>query len=390
VDALGVKGEQSMKRLAYSCAFAVLAFAMVVVGLAPRAGAQDSGITGTILDLQGNPWPELGVTVTSDQGTKFEAKTDAKGKYEFHNLRSGVYTLTVQLPNQVFPAGQVKVAAGQTVPADLNFKEIAAKNNPDYAKQVAKQEEDKQKFQGMKQHFDAGVAQLELVKQARDKLSKAPADQRDAVKQEVLDTSNKAITEFEAAKTAANEKDPNLQLIMARLGDAYDSAGRTDDAIAAYKRAIELKPSFAYYNNLGGIYGRANKIEDATAAYQKAAEIDPANAAQAWLNCGITLSNVGKYKEAIEPLKKATELDPKSAKAWYLLASALVADPSIYKQTAGKIEVTPLPGTAEAYQKAIDLDPNGPYGQQAKQGLDQLNQMTGGITTQVGAKKKKP
>jgi tetratricopeptide (TPR) repeat protein len=379
-----------MKRLAYSCAFAVLAFAMVVAGLAPRAGAQDSGITGTILDLQGNPWPELGVTVTSDQGTKFEAKTDAKGKYEFHNLRSGVYTLTVQLPNQVFPAGQVKVAAGQTVPADLNFKEIAAKNNPDYAKQVAKQEEDKQKFQGMKQHFDAGVAQLELVKQARDKLSKAPADQRDAVKQEVLDTSNKAITEFEAAKTAANEKDPNLQLIMARLGDAYDSAGRTDDAIAAYKRAIELKPSFAYYNNLGGIYGRANKIEDATAAYQKAAEIDPANAAQAWLNCGITLSNVGKYKEAIEPLKKATELDPKSAKAWYLLASALVADPSIYKQTAGKIEVTPLPGTVEAYQKAIDLDPNGPYGQQAKQGLDQLNQMTGGITTQVGAKKKKP
>jgi tetratricopeptide (TPR) repeat protein len=364
--------------------------ALAVAGLAPRAGAQDSGIAGTILDLQGNPWPDLGVTVMSDQGTKFEAKTDQKGKYEFHNLRAGVYTLTVQLPNQAFQGGQVKVGAGQTVPADLNFKEIAAKNNPDYAKQVQKQEEEKQKFQGMKQHFEAGVAELELVKQAKDKLAKAPADQRDAVKQEVADTSNKAITEFEAAKTASNEKDPNLQLIMARLGDAYDAAGRTDDAIASYKRAIELKPSFAYYNNLGGIYGRANKIEDATAAYQKAAEIDPANAAQAWLNCGITLSNVGKYKEAIEPLKKATELDPKSAKAWYLLASAQVADPSIYKQTAGKIEVTPLPGTAEAYQKAIDLDPNGPYGQQAKQGLDQLNQMTGGISTQVGAKKKKP
>jgi tetratricopeptide (TPR) repeat protein len=381
-----------MKRLAYSCALAMLVFAAMAVGLAPRAAAQDSGIAGTILDLQGKPWENLGVTIVSDQGTKFETKTDAKGKYEFHNLRSGTYTLTVQLPNQpqAFQGGQVKVGAGQTVPADLNFKDIVAKNNPDYAKQVAKQEEEKQKFQGMKQHFDAGVADLELVKQAKEKLAKAPADQRDAAKQEVMDNSNKAVTEFEAAKAAANEKDPNLQLIMARLGDAYDSAGRTDDAIAAYKRAIELKPSFAYYNNLGGIYGRANKIDDATAAYQKAAEIDPANAAQAWLNYGITLSNVGKYKEAVEPLKKATELDPKSAKAWYLLASALIADPSIYKQTAGKIEVTPLPGTAEAYQKAIDLDPNGPYGQQAKQGLDQLNQMTGGITTQVGSKKKKP
>ena len=56
---------------------------------------------------------------------------------------------------------------------------------------------------------------------------------------------------------------------MARLGDAYDAAGRTDDAVAAYKRAIEIKPSFAYYNNLGGIYGRAGKIDEATAAYQK-------------------------------------------------------------------------------------------------------------------------
>lgn len=379
-----------MKRLAFSCTLAVFAFLVTVAGLAPRATAQDSGIAGTILDLAGKPWENLGVTIVSDQGTKFETKTDTQGKYAFHNLRQGVYTLTVQLPNQVYQGGQVKVASAQTVPVDLNFKDIVAKNNPDYAKQMAKQEEEKQKFQGMKQHFEAGVAALDLAKQSKDKLGKASADQRDTLKQEVSDNSNKAITEFEAAKTASNEKDPNLQLIMARLGDAYDSAGRSDDAIAAYKRAIELKPSFAYYNNLGGIYGRANKIDEATAAYQKAAEIDPANAAQAWLNCGITLSNVGKYKEAVEPLKKSTELDPKSAKAWYLLASAMVADPSIYKQSAGKIEVTPLPGTAEAYQKAIDLEPNGPYGQQAKQGLDQLNQMTGGISTQVGSKKKKP
>src|SRR5262244_315453 len=92
----GVKGDHSMKRLAYSCAFAVLALAMMAAGLAPRGAAQDSGIAGTILDLQGNPWPDLGVTVVSDQGTKFEAKTDKKGKYEFHNLRAGVYTLAVQ------------------------------------------------------------------------------------------------------------------------------------------------------------------------------------------------------------------------------------------------------------------------------------------------------
>ena len=66
-----------------------------------------------------------------------------------------------------------------------------------------------------------------------------------------------------------------------------------------------------------------------------------------------------------------------------------MADPSIYKTTGGKIEVNPLPGTTEAYQKAIDLDANGPWGQQAKQGLEQLQQMTGGIDTKLNQQKKK-
>ena len=42
------------------------------------------------------------------------------------------------------------------------------------------------------------------------------------------------------------------------------------------------------------------------------------------------------------------------------------------------------PGTVEAYQHAIDLDPNGPIGAQAKQGLESLQAMGVGITTKVG------
>jgi hypothetical protein len=47
------------------------------------------------------------------------------------------------------------------------------------------------------------------------------------------------------------------------------------------------------------------------------------------------------------------------------------------------------PGTIEAYQKAIELDPNGPFGSQAKAGLEQLQQMAPGIDIKVSAKKKK-
>src|SRR5262249_10944258 len=158
-------------------------------------------------------------------------------------------------------------------------------------------------------------------KKAKADLATAPADQKEALKQAEKENAEKAVTELEASKAAAPEKDQNLPLIYSRLGDAYEAAGRPDDATAAYKSAIELKPRASYDMNLGGIQGRANKTEDATASFQKAAELDPANAAQAWRNYGIIMYRVGKTQEALEPLKKATELDPKNAQAWYLLAT---------------------------------------------------------------------
>jgi tetratricopeptide (TPR) repeat protein len=381
-----------MKRWARTWAMMAMAAAVVLFAAAPRAKAQDGGIAGTIYDLEGKPWPNYTVTLESEQGTKTDVKSDASGKYNFTQLKLGTYKIFVALPYQKDPymAGQVKVGSGQVVPADLNFYELVAKKNPEYAAAVKKQNEAGQKVTGMKAHFEAGDAALTVSKQAKADYAKATPDQRDALKQTEKENAEKAVTEFEAAKAAAPEKDQNLPLIYSRLGDAYEAAGRPDDGIAAYKTAIEIKPAASYYMNLGSIQGRAGKTDDATASFQKAAELDPANAAQAWRNYGIVMYRADKKMEAIEPLKKSTELDPKNAQAWYLLATCMVADPSIYKQTATSFEVTPKPGTLEAYQKAIDLDPNGTWGKEAKAGLDQLKGMMGGVATKVNEKKKKP
>jgi tetratricopeptide (TPR) repeat protein len=368
---------------------AMLAVALLLAG-APRAAAQTGTIAGQILDVAGKPWAEIGVEAVSDQGVKVETKTDKDGNFVFHNVRTGVYTVTIVLPapNPPYMAAKLQVtSSGEAPKVNINFKDVIAKQGAEAVEQQKKQEEEKQKFQGMKQHFDAGAALLTQVTTTKADLAKAPADQRDALKAQLADLSGKAVTELEAAKGAAPEKDPNLHLIMARLGDAYDAAGRSDDAASAYKQAIELKPMAAYYNNLGGVLGRSGKTEDAMAAYRKSAELDPANAAQAYRNGGITMYNVGKMKEAIEPLKKATELDPKSAQAWYLLGASLVGAME-YKKVGDKMEVVVQPGTAEAYQKALELDPNGPYGQQAKQGLEALQQIAPGIDIKVKAKKK--
>jgi len=280
---------------------------------------------------------------------------------------------------------------GDTPLQPINFKQLLEKN-PEAAAQMKKQQEQQAKSSSMKQHFNNGVALLEKERAAKADLSKATADQRDAVKAQVADLSSQAVAEFQEAQKAAGEKDPNQHLFWARMGEAYDLAGRNDDAINAYKQAVTAKPDNAgYYNNLGNLLARTGKIDDAKAAYTKSAELDPSNAGLAWRNFGISLYQAGRMTEAIEPLQKATQIDPKNAQGWYLLGTCMVADPSIYKTVGDKIEVTPKPGTAEAFQKAIELDPNGPIGAQAKQGLEQLNQLTGGIETKVGTtKKKKP
>jgi tetratricopeptide (TPR) repeat protein len=371
--------------------FAVVLMMALLSALAPRASAQNDGsISGQIMDVTGKAWPEIGIQAVSDQGAKAETKTDKDGKYSVRNLRAGIYTVYVQLPapNKAYEV-QCRVQGGNDVKVDVNFKDVVAKQGAEAQEQIKKQEEEKQKFQNMKGHFDSGVALLDQVKQVKSDLTKAQADQRDALKQQLADLSGKAVTELEGAKAAAPEKDPNLHLIYARLADAYDSAGRGDDAAAAYKQAIDLKPTAAYYSNLGGILGRAGKTEEAMAVYQKSVELDPVNAAQTWRNIGITLYNANRLGDAVEPLKKSAELDPKNAQTWYLLGAALVYNMTI-KKVGDKDVPEFAPGTIEAYQKAIDLDPNGPYGTQAKQGLEQLKLMAPGIDMRVGTKKKKP
>jgi tetratricopeptide (TPR) repeat protein len=384
-----------MKRLGKSIWLAVLLAGALVTVLSPRAAAQSGSIVGTILDVNGKPWFGLNVQAVSDQGAKTEGKTDAQGKFAIRNLRPGVYTLTITTfpaPNEKQPPvgmGQLKVTSGEETKApDMNFKDIMAKAGVDAQEKVKKQDEDKQKFEGMKAHYSAGAALLEQERKAKDDLAKATPDQRDAAKQNLKDLSDKASAEFQAAQKAAAEKDPNQHLLWAKLGESYDIAGRNDEAAQAYQQAVAAKPDDpGYYNNLGNVLARAGKIEEARAAYTKSAELDPTKAATAWRNFGISLYNANRGGDAIEPLQKSAELDPKSAQTWYLLGACLV-----YKMTVKKVGDKDVPefapGTIEAYQKAVELDPNGPFGQQAKEGLAQLQQMAPGIDIRVTKKKK--
>src|SRR5215470_632967 len=387
-----------MKRTMKTWLIALAATAALACVFAPRAAAQDGSITGQIMDVAGKPWADIAIQAVSEQGAKQETKTDKDGNYSIRNLRSGVYSVFIVLPapNQPFEI-KTRVQGGQEAKVNANFKELLAKQGAAAQEQVKKQEEEKQKFEGMKEHFNAGTTLLDQEKTARAEFQKAAPDQRDAAKQKLIDLSNKAAAEFQAAQKAAPEKDTNQHLMWAKLGESYDVAGRNDEAAQAYQQAVtaaEANPALkgpqlaGYYNNLGNALARGGKVDDAKKAYEKSAEADPPNAATAWRNFGISLYNANRLADAIEPLQKATQIDPKNAQAWYLLGASLLMKMTI-KRVGDKDQVELAPGTIDAYQNAVDLDPNGPWGAQAKQGLTDLKALGAGIDVKVNVRKKK-
>jgi tetratricopeptide (TPR) repeat protein len=359
--------------------------------LGPEAAAQSPGtLTGEVRDLEGKPFADVTLIIkNSEMGQAFETKTDKNGKYIQSGLRGGIYDVTVKVKDQVVYETNTRVSSGEEAKLNINFKELAQKPGAAAIEAQKKQEEEKKKFENLKLHFDSGIAALEQAKTLRTEAQRTPADQRGPLQQKLNDLYGTAINELQSAEKAAGEKDPNRHIVLAKLGESYEMSGRFEEAAAAYKKAIELKPDQAgYYNNLGNALAKLGKIDEAQAAYQKSVSLDPANAASAWRNLGIVLYNAGKSKEAVEPLRKATELDPKNGQGWYLLGAALVGAMGS-KQEGDRVIPVLQPGTIEAYQKCIEVDPNGAYGTQCKQGLEQLEAMGVGIPTRLKTRPKK-
>ncbi len=357
---------------------------LAVAGLVPEWAAGPTTaqvkakgtVAGTIKDSDAKPWPDITVAFKNEKGDEVTAKSDAEGKYKI-DLPAGTYLVTVKQGDQPLYAVKAAVGANAETAADFNFKDpVLASSMAEMKKQSAALN----KATSLKVHYEAGNAALTQAAALGAQLRSAPADQKASLKAQIDPLSTTAVAEFQQALAVTGPTDINRATLLQKIGAAYEVDGKYEDAAQSYQQAVALKPDASTYNNLGNDYAKLGKIDEATAAYQKSVELDPANAARTYLNFGITLYNAQRLKDAVAPLRKATELDPKNAQAWYLLGVALVGAMD-YKQEGDKITPIMQPGTVEAYQTAIDLDPNGPWGSQAKQGIEQLKQMGLGIET---------
>ncbi len=175
--------------------------------------------------------------------------------------------------------------------------------------------------------------------------------------------------------------------------DNAEKQKRLGSAVEAYQKAIDLKKATtndkdpnagtnlaAYYNNLAEAYAKSNKVDDAVKTYELAAQADPTHAAQYYFNTGAVLTNAGKVDDALAAFDKVIASDPTRADAYYWKGVNLIG-----KATLKGDKMEAPPGTAEAFQKYLELQPSGSYADAAKQMLTQIG---GSIQTSYGNKKK--
>ncbi|HEV3253998.1 MAG TPA: carboxypeptidase regulatory-like domain-containing protein [Candidatus Acidoferrales bacterium] len=363
----------------------------LVVVLAGAAAAQNTTrMLGTVEDADGKPYPDVVVELRhEDTNQTFTTKTDKAGKFVQVGLPPGIYTITLTAKGLASPYKeryQVKLESDNTY--DANFKDIIAKQTPVASEDAKKKaEEEKSKFEGMKAHFQAGVAAMTDATAVRAQLKATPTDQQ--LKDKLTADYQTAATEFQAAEQAADPKDiANHATILGNLGLADEDLGKNEDAVAALQKAIDLKPTTALYISLATNLAKAGKpVADASAACNQAITLDPASAGPCWRNVGIVYSNHGDMQSAIEPLQKATQADPKNPEGWYLLGQALLNTMSSKKE-GDKIVAVVQPGTAEAFQKYLEIAPTGSHAQEAKDALGAIASLQEGTEAKVTKKKK--
>lgn len=347
-----------MKTIQRGVMLAAVAALTLLLAMPAAAQQKSRGIRGTIIGLSGKPLAETSVSVQQTDGSaKATVKTDKKGKYEFKNLPSGTYELTVVADNGQPVQAKTGLPASDKgeVIADVNLAVLAAAENGQ-APPPGMTAEEAEVYAKKKKELEDKTAKT-------GKLNELLAQNKQFNDAKQYD---KAIAVMEQAVAI----DKTHDVLFANLAEDYSNAKQYDKAAAAYQQAIAIKPTIAnYYINMGTDLAKAGKMDDANAAFDKASKLDPTQSKLAMYNLAVVLMNNNDMKNAASAFDKLLQIDPKNANAWYYKGMCLLNQATTDPKTQ---KIIPVPGTVEAIKKSLELDPNGPNAATAKQLLQTL------------------
>lgn len=101
-----------------------------------------------------------------------------------------------------------------------------------------------------------------------------------------------------------------------KQGETLADLKRYEAALAAYDRAVELRPEYAAaWQGRGKTLVALKQYADALEAYDQAIQLQP-NALAAWNGRGKALASLQRYDEAIASFDAAVEIQPDNLEAW--------------------------------------------------------------------------
>lgn len=363
---------------------------LLVFALAPVFAQQNSAaptmgkIHGQVLNPSGAPQTNGTISLSTDGGVSYKYTFDVNSDGEYSGEAApGTYTLVYRAPDtpkgqMIDSIGGVKIVAGQDTDQDDDMSRPAymAKLTPEQRKQVEE----------LRKTNSAAMQANTVIKHLNEDLKAVAQDQKDidtavqTARQQLGASASKADVDSKAAdiKTAKyndilslmtrdTAAKPDEAVLWAKLAYAQAGLKQDDDAITNFKKAIDLetaskKPRMEVLGEaeagLGEVYARTGKVADANTAFDAAAKDDPARGPVYLRNEAIIFFQQGNADAQVAAAQEAAKISPNDAILYYLIGNGLVQKAAVDPKTQ---KIVLPPGCAEAYQKYLELAPNGPF-----------------------------
>jgi len=371
----------------------LVAFALAHPSHLTAQAQATASVHGHVNNAIGQAVTQGDVKLTTDRSSDAKSRKyqysfplDQNGDYKGSGVTPGNYLAVVVVGDKTVDFhDNVQLTAGEdkVVNFDMTRQEYVSKMTPEERKTL--EEYKKKNAEAMKANAQIKNLNAELVQARAD----TKAGNYDA-----------AITAMQSATTAK----PDEPILWIALGDAQlgsanaaekaakasgaaastpDIQKKFADAAASYKKAVDLnaaskKPNpttaAAAYNQLGQALSKGGDAAGASSAYDEAAKTDPTHAGMYYFNEAATFYNSDKLDEAGAAADKAIPADPNRADAYYIKGQSLIPKATVDPKTQ---KIVAPPGCVEAYQKYLELAPNGPHAADIE-----------GILTGIGAKVK--
>lgn len=388
--------------------------AVPVLAQAPPAAGPTGKIHGHVVNPTGAPQSGGSISLSTDGGrtSKYTFEVDTTGAYS-GEAAPGTYTLVFRQKDtppdkMVDNIDNIKIEAGQDASVDDDMSRQA------FIDKLP--EEQRKQLEEIRKHNSEALKVNEVIKNLNADLKQVTADIHDAdqahataqqqlgasaqkadVDAKEKDIKTQKYTEIISLMQKDTQVRPTEPVLWAYLGLGNVGLKKYDDAETAYKKVIELsagaktpKPDILgmAHSGLGEIYARSGKVPEANAEYAEAAKADPTKAGFYLRNEAVIFFQSNNGDAQIAAAQEALKADPNQAVLYYIIGQGLVQkatmgpDPKNPKQ---QIIILP-PGCADAYQKYLELAPNGPYAADAQGILAQAGQK---VSSSYKAEKKK-